>query len=192
MADRDTLAGADVTWYEFRVWGRHRTARKRLEALATETSDEVVDDWYLLSEDVDVNAKIRGDKVKLKRLVGERKGFEHWVSERFAEAEDAPEPFNEVIDEIPLGSRRKLPKALRRLDPELGVRPVQVRKQRRHYRIGTARAEVTEIVVIETDTRLQSLVIEGPDLDELVALRKALGLRGEPNVAVHQVIDDVI
>ena len=41
----------------------------------------------------------------------------------------------------------------------------------------------------ESGDVLHTLAIEGNDLDDLVALRKRLGLRGEPNVAVHEVIE---
>ena len=192
MAKRDASANAEDSWYEFRVWGSHGRARKRLEALASAVAEEEFDDWYLLSEDAGVNAKVRGGRLKLKRLVGERKGFQHWISERVEDPDDAPEPFDDLMEEIPLsgsdGSSRKLRKALRRLDPSLGVRPVQVHKHRRRYRIGGVRAEVTTIDVVDSATTLHTLVIEGPDLDALVDLRKSLGLRGEPNVAAHRAI----
>ncbi len=194
MAKRNATTRSEVSWYEFRVWGRQARARKRLDALGGRVSDEEIDDWYLLSDDPDLNAKVRGSSLKLKRLVAERKGFEHWTSEHVDDADRAPEPFDDLIDEIPLGaagrSPRKLRRALERLDPSLGIRPVQVRKHRRRYRFGTARAEITTILLVESGTRLHTLVIEGPDLDELVSLRRSLGLRGEANVAVHRAIDD--
>lgn len=191
--ERDAESVRDAsTRFEFRVWGRHERARERLEAMASEVTEVEVDDWYLLGDDPDLNAKIRGDAVKLKRLVGRRKGFERWTRERFHDADGAPRPFDHVIDELPLdargASRRRLRKALRRLDPSLGLEPVHVRKRRRIYTVGDVRAEVTRIHLVESDAHLHTIVIEGPDLDALVALRKSLGLRGEPNVAVHRAL----
>ena len=37
---------------------------------------------------------------------------------------------------------------------------------------------------------MHTLAIEGENLDDLVSLRKKLGLRDQPNVAVHEAIGD--
>lgn len=187
----DELTGSERAWFEYRVWGRHPRACKRLARLASSTTDEIVEDWYLLSEAPRVNAKVRGDAVKLKRLVDERQGFEAWVSERHRRPERAPEPFDEVLASLP-DRRRPDPEAvtgaLDALAPSLGFRTVRVRKHRHLHRVGPLRAEVTDIEVVATGETLRTIVIEGRDLDALVALRERLGLRGEPNVALHQAI----
>ena len=79
--------------------------------------------------------------------------------------------------------------AIDTLDADLGVRPVFVTKHRTHYRVGAIRAEVTDMEIDQVDEVLRTLAFEGDDLDDLVALRKKLGLRGEPNTPVHQAID---
>jgi hypothetical protein len=72
------------------------------------------------------------------------------------------------------------------------VRPVFVTKQRRRFRIGNLRAESTDIRIHETGEVLHTLSIEGDDLEDLAALRKRLGLRGQDNVAVHSALDSEI
>ena len=69
------------------------------------------------------------------------------------------------------------------------VRAVPVTKRRTRYRIGSIRAEVTEVTIERTGEVLRTLAIEGDDLDELVALRDRLGLGESANVAVHLAID---
>jgi hypothetical protein len=66
---------------------------------------------------------------------------------------------------------------------------VFVTKQRRRYRVWDLRAESTNIRIHESGDVLQTLSIEGDDLDQLRALRKRLGLRGEDNRAVHSALD---
>ena len=189
----ETLGESARTRYEFRVWGRHRKARKALSRLADERTRETVEDCYLLSDDPSWNAKVRDDTLKLKQLVDETKGFEEWASGRFHTADDTPSPFDELFTALRLdrparGKKYDLAKAVGRLDPELGIEPVFVEKSRVRYRLGDIRAEATDITIVETGETLHTLVIEGDDLDELVALRKRLGLKGEDNIAVHQAI----
>lgn len=192
------------TRYEYRVWGKHRKARKILARLAAETTEQEIDDCYLLGADPGWNAKVRGHTLKLKRLVSEDRGFEQWRSRWIRSADSAPTPFDDLFDELRLGRPAKgksfnIERAVAALHPGSGVRPVFVTKHRTRYRIGNLLAEVTDIE-IKGDTAesvkapnerkvLRTLSIEGDDLEELVALRKQLGLKGEPNVAVHQAIE---
>lgn len=180
--------------YEFRVWGQHRRARKLIAKLATSESRETVEDCYLLVDDLSWNAKVRDNTLKIKQLVEERKGFEGWVSDRHRSADSAPSPFDDLFDDLHLdrpqrGKSYDLAKAVEKLGPGYGVRAVFVTKYRRRYRIGGLRAEVTDIEIGETGQQLQTISIEGDDLGELSALRKKLGLKSEPNMAVHEAID---
>ncbi|NNE72895.1 MAG: hypothetical protein HKN26_04465 [Acidimicrobiales bacterium] len=179
--------------YEYRVWGKHRGARKTLSAIASREIVERVDDCYFLIDEPGVNAKVRGNALKVKRLVAERKGFECWVSNWHHEAETAPAPFDELFDELRLdrparGKPFNLVKAVDRLDDE-APKAIFVTKERRRYRVGSVKAEVTDITIEQTAEVLRTLAIVGDDLDELVALRKRLGLRDAENVAVHVAID---
>ena len=63
---------------------------------------------------------------------------------------------------------------------------------RRRYRIGDIRAEVTDIEILETGDVLRTLSFEGDSLEDLVALRKELGVKNEPNLAVHQAIENEV
>lgn len=179
--------------YEYRVWGRHSKARKLLEELATGVVDERIKDCYLLIGDAMWNAKVRNNRLKIKQLIAEDQGFERWTADRPRTADAAPSPFDELFETLRLdrpqrGKSYDLYEAIARLDLDPDTRAVFVVKHRRRYTIGRLRAEVTDIEIVETSEVLRTLAIEGEDLDELVALRKKLGLRDHPNVAVHEAI----
>lgn len=184
------------TRFEYRVWGEHAKAVRLLARLADEERTETVEDCYLIVDDLSWNAKVRDDTLKVKQLVDEERGFEEWTSQHHRSASTAPTPFDEVFEALRLdrpqrGKSFDMTKAVRRLDPDGDVRAVFVVKQRRLFRIDDLRAEATEIEIVDTDTTLHTLSIEGDDLDALRTLRKRLGLKGEPNVAVHEVIDSL-
>jgi hypothetical protein len=185
----------DDARYEYRVWGEHRKARKLMGKLASDETRDRVQDCYLLVDDPSWNAKVRDNTLKIKQLVAEDKGFEQWVSGRHRSSDSAPSPFDTLFDELRLDRPQKgkpydLSRAVEQLNPDLGVKAVFVTKKRRRFRIGSLRAEVTDIEIDGTGELLRTLSIEGDDLDELVSLRKKLGLREQPNVAVHQAIDN--
>lgn len=180
--------------YEYRVWGKHKKARNLLDAMGTEKTVETIEDCYFLGDDPDWNAKVRDSTLKVKRLVAEERGFEQWTSESYQENTNTPEPFGELFDDLHLdrlnrGKKFNINKAVKELDDDHDARPVFVTKTRVRYRVGTVRAEVTDIVINATGEDLQTLAIVGNDLDELVALRKQLGLKKSDNVAVHLAID---
>ncbi len=181
--------------YEYRVWGKHRKARKQLEKLASDVTEERVKDCYLLVEDSTWNAKVRNNTLKIKQLVSEHKGFERWSAERPTSAAAAPSPFDDLFERLRLdrpqrGKSYDLYDAVGRLDADPDTQVVFVVKHRRRYTIDKLRAEVTDIEITDTGEVLHTLAIEGDDLDDLVALRKQLGLRDHPNVAVHEAIAD--
>jgi hypothetical protein len=180
--------------FEHRVWGEHRKARKLLAKLADEQSTERVNDCYLLVDDPSWNAKIRDNTLKIKQLVAERKGFEQWTRDRHRTADSTPSPFDAIFEQLGLdrpqrGEEYDLYSEIAVLDAHPGVRAMFVTKERRRYRIGDLRAEATDIRIRDTGEVLHTLSIEGDDIDELSALRKKLGLRGEDNIAVHHALD---
>lgn len=198
---RDTMAKASqaksddaTSRYEYRVWGEHRKARKKLERMATKELHQTIEDCYLLGDDPEWNAKVRNDALKVKQLVGTDRGFERWTSEWHDTSESAPKPFDDLFNELHLdrpqrGKSFDILTAVAQLDPDTGARAVFVTKHRIRYRIGTVRAEVTDVEIHGSDEVLRSLSIEGDDLDELVKLRKTLGLRDEQNTPMHVAID---
>ncbi len=166
--------------------------------MAKMASDKSIDefrDCYFLTDDATFNAKVRDNTLKIKELVAEKKGFERWASGRYQASDDVPTPFDVLFDELKLerpqnGKKYDLEKAIDKLDPKLGVRSIFVTKTRRRYQIGSVLAEVTDIEIDDSGDVLRTLAIEGDDLEELVSLRKKLGLRDEENVAMHQVVDE--
>ncbi len=181
--------------YEYRVWGEHRKARKLMAKLGSVEMRESLRDCYLFTDDSSFNAKVRDNTLKIKELVAEDKGFERWSSGRYHTADSAPTPFDTLFDELNLdrpqrGKKYDLVRAINELDPALGVRAVFVTKERRRYRIGSLKAEVTDIEIDDVEEPMRTLAIEGENLDELIKLRKRLGLIDEDNVAVHQVIEE--
>lgn len=185
-----------TTRYEFRVWGKHRRARKLLRELADDETSERIKDCYLLVDDPSWNAKVRDNTLKIKQLVDQHRGFEQWQSGRHRSAESAPTPFDDIFEQLRLdrpqrGKKYHIRTAIDGLDPDTDVRAVFVVKERRRYRIGSLRAEVTDIEIIDTGEVLHTLSIEGDDLATLSALRKQLGLRGTSNVAVHNALDEL-
>jgi len=195
MSKRATTASVpNGARYEYRVWGRHRAARKKLVGLAKTVSKEQVNDCYLLVDDSSWNAKVRDNTLKIKQLVEQDSGFQRWSADRHHEADTTPTPFDEIFEQLRLdrpqrGKSFDLRRAVRALDDDSGVRAVFVTKRRLRYRLGDLRAEATDVELRESGEVMHTLSIEGDDLDELVALRMRLGLRDEPNVAVHEAIE---
>lgn len=195
MAKKQLILDSSGARYEYRVWGEHRQARKRLAKLADEQLAETVDDCYLLGDDASWNAKIRDNTLKIKQLVAERKGFEQWTSDRHRSVDTVPTPFDLLFEQLGLdrpqrGEEYDLPMEIAALGSRAGVRAVFVTKERRRYRVGGLRAESTDITIHELGGTLHTLSIEGDDLGELAALRKRLGLRGEENISVHNALDN--
>jgi len=86
------------------------------------------------------------EALKIKQLVSEKKGFEKWSSGRHRSADSAPTPFDELYETLRLdrpqrGKKYNLPKEVKKLDDEAGVRAVFVTKHRRRYTIGDITAE---------------------------------------------------
>ena len=156
--------------HEFRVWGRHAKARRRLERLADPTEVETYTDEYVLVDDADWNVKLRAGDVKVKQRVDVTRGFDCWESSWIGGLHAA---------------KGELRRQLR------DTTTVTVRKKRRRFSVGSARAEVTEISVAGGPSA-RSIAIEGDDLDELVRLRKKLGLDGEDNVPMHEMLDELV
>lgn len=185
----------DGSRYEFRVWGERDKACKRLAKLADVEQRERLEDCYLLVPDDACNIKIRQNRLKVKRLVDERHGFQRWSSIWHRAANGAPEPFDRVMEELATkrarrdDGRRALVRAVDRLDPDDGVRAVFVSKRRRRFRFGAMRAEASEVKVSGTPGKLFTVAIEGPDLGDLVDLRKLLGLAKTTNLALHLAVD---
>ncbi len=188
-----TTSDRPASRYEYRVWGEQRRARELLEGLASDVTEERVKDCYLLAGDGSWNAKVRNNRLKVKQLIAEDRGFERWSADRPRTAGDMPEPFDVLFEQLRLdrpqrGKPYDLYDAVDRLDADPNMKVVFVVKQRKRYTVGRLRAEATDIEIVETSEVMHTLAIEGEDLDDLVALREKLGLCDEPNLAVHTAI----
>lgn len=191
---RDVADEKEEAHYEYRVWGEYPKARKLLTTMASEASREQYNDCYLLVDDMAWNAKIRDRSMKVKKLIAQKRGFESWTSDWYEKADGVPAPFDDLFTELRLDRRSKgksfdLTKAAAKLEDDV-ARVVFVTKDRRRYRIGNIRAEVTDVEVEGADDTLRTLAIEGSDLDSLVELRKQLGLEKVPNMAMHVAISE--
>jgi len=157
--------------YEYRVWGEYPKARKTLAGLANDTSTEQIEDCYFLTDDPSWNAKVRDSTLKVKQLVDESKGFEQWVSHWHTDSDSAPSPFDDLFDDLGLdrparGKSFSLSKAIEGLDPDVAASAVFVTKDRTRYRVGSLKAEVTDVKVHSSGEVLSTLAIEGDNLDE--------------------------
>ena len=86
--------------YEFRVWAGQGDARDRLARMADVERDERLDDCYLLVANPLWNAKIRANRLKVKRLVGVTAGFQRWSSRWYRDDIAPPAPFAELLDTV--------------------------------------------------------------------------------------------
>lgn len=181
--------------YEFRVWGDRKDVYQRLSDLADSDRRERLEDLYLIVDDESCNAKIRENRLKIKRLVGQRAGFDRWSSSWCPDMRNAPEPLEELAELLsPPGAPGRsdvafLDDALRELGPDHGIVPVFVTKRRRRFRFGTIKAEASTVEIDGRPGRFKTLAIEGPNLADLVTLRTSLGLNDVPNLALHLAVD---
>lgn len=178
--------------YEFRVWGHQDEAHRRLLSLADSASEKHFKDCYLLVDDPTCNLKIRRNRLKVKRLVEERFGFQRWstnwhrVTTEAPQADRGPQSAQTVVmptDPTGLGD------VVEELHPTADLRPLFVTKHRMRFRFGSMKAEVTDLEVGSSGEHLCTTAIEGRDLLELIRLRSSLGLDLVPNVAVHLALD---
>ena len=187
---RELKDGGIDARYEFRVWGEHPKALKKLEEMAPKETLEKVKDCYLLIDDPDLNAKVRKSAIKVKQLLSVERGFERWSTEWHHDADSAPTPLDVVFEDLDLAGaqhqkRFDLDKAVEEMDEDSDARVVFVTKRRRHFRIGSIRAEVTRLRIRGRKSPLHTFAIEGNDLDALDALRRELGFDRRDNQATH-------
>jgi hypothetical protein len=185
---RQSAAALEGGQYEFRAWGPRDDAYAFLARSADRVCSEELEDWYLSIGGPSCNAKIRRDRLKIKRLVGEAEGFQCWSSSRRPIMGDGIDPLAVLADELGFDPAPPSTGGLDGPSPIPGVELIHVLKWRQRFDLGEVRAEVAEMAVNGCAGRHLSVAIEGRDLDELVRLRSLLGLGDSPNVAVHVAI----
>lgn len=173
--------------YEFRVWGDRTEAGQRLSSVADSEREELIEDWYLLIDDRACSLKVRRSRLKVKRLVEERFGFQRWSSNWHSLkvlGSDEPE-FDLARNPVDGLEAVGVPGQ----DLATTLRPVLVTKHRTRFRCGSVRAEIADLQVDGHPGSLCTVAIEGRDLVDLLHLRSALGIDLVPNVAVPWVLD---
>jgi hypothetical protein len=175
--------------YEFRVWGRSLLRPKRkLESLAVADGPQTSNEIYLISTATDeCNAKIRAGLLDVKVLIRKDYGLELWAPALKTEfplsatviTEDLfpllalPSPklnrsefsLNEFLDEI--------------TNAEPGITAVNVAKKRFRFQMDQCEAEFA-VVTISRNVR-ETVAVESPDPETVIALVERLGIRNRPH-----------
>lgn len=181
--------------YEFRVWGQREEVAKRLSVLAESEQRHRLEDRYLLVGDTACNIKIRENRLKVKRLINVRSGFQWWSSVWLRDAPGGAQSLERVLDglgpdqRLPRSDQRVLARAIGGLQRSDRIRAVTVTKRRRRFRLGSVKAESSIVRIAGRPDRLRTVAIEGRNLDDLVHLRSSLGLGHLPNLALHLAVD---
>lgn len=190
----DDRSGTDPrARYEYRVWGRRADLQRHLSGLADSVHHDSIEDCYLLVADPACNAKIRGKRLKVKRLIDERFGFQRWSS-TWHRLDRIPEPFGAMLAELTdqphqWDDPQSLASAIGEVESLHSIRAVYVAKDRRRFRLGSIRAEAVELEIPGLGRPLTTVAFGGRDLGQLIQLRRTLGLDLAPNVAVHLAVD---
>ena len=144
---------------------------------------------YLLpAEGAEVNVKLRGDALEVKRLLGMRAGLQEWLP-----ALRCPLPLPAAVIEQDLcpalgAAPPRLTRAsypLERFLDEVasalaGVRVVALDKQRRAFEVAGSRAERTRVTV--GAVTLESVAIEAERFERAARAADELELRRAPNI----------
>ena len=169
--------------FEYRIWG------EAFPALPAPDGETVSREVYLLpAAGAEVNVKLRGDALEVKRLLGTRAGLQEWLP-----ALRCPLPLPAAVIEQDLcpalgAASPRLMRAsypLERFLDEVagtlqGVRVVALAKQRRAFEVAGSRAERTRVKVGEVT--LESVAVEAERFEAAAAATDQLGLRRAPNV----------
>ena len=169
--------------FEYRIWG------EAFPALPAPDGETVSREVYLLpAAGAEVNVKLRGDALEVKRLLGTRAGLQEWLP-----ALRCPLPLPAAVIEQELcpahgAAPPRLMQAsypLERFLDEVastlqGVRVVALEKQRRAFEVAGSRAERTRVKVGEVT--LESVAVEAERFEAAAAATDQLGLRRAPNV----------
>jgi len=167
-------------------WRTFDAGDEGFSSLAPE-HEEASDEVYLLSSGSDASVKIRAGLMDVKELQEARDGLEQWkpvlkASEPISAADlrtvfaalglDAPVlardaySFDELVTEL--------------VDPSEELQAVHVHKQRAHYTVAGAMAELSEVTTDRGSRR--TIAVESTDPRLVHTAVRELGLDGRPNV----------
>ncbi|HEY7003867.1 MAG TPA: hypothetical protein VH281_06260 [Gaiellaceae bacterium] len=179
-----------VPRWEWRTFGeRFGGADDRLAALSLER-EQVSDETYLLSGSSDASVKVREGLVDVKELLCvDEHGLEQWKP-----VMKAPLPLSREDLEKVLAALGIDPPALERseygleqlidevVEPDPGLRAVDVHKERRHYTFAGSLAEVSEF---RTDVgEARAIAVESEDPVRVLGAVRELGLESRRNVSL--------
>lgn len=184
--------------FEFRVWNPADEIRERLRSLGRHTGRSTIRDCYVLAYQRDVNAKIRGDALEIKRLLERQARLERWRPEWEARAPFTPAAVRRLFGEFGLSSPLdgSQPVSVDRLVSELRghdhLDAAWVTKSREFFDVGEVSGEFTELTIDDHARRLSTVAIEGTDPDAVIELRHELELEGMENIAVYRAVREAV
>lgn len=179
-----------VPRWEWRTFGEDfGAADARFATLSPERVQES-DETYLLSARSDASVKVRDglmDVKELQEVNGD--GLEQWKPVMKAEYPLSPDDVRAVLTALGVpspalsGDEYTLDRLVGEVvDPSPDLRAVEVHKQREHFTVGGAMAELSEIRTAEGSRR--TIAVESEDPALVVAAVRELGLPLSPNVCL--------
>ena len=179
-----------VPRWEWRTFGDDFGEADRWFAAATSERVQESDETYLLSLQSDASVKVRDALMDVKLLEEtDRDGLEQWKPVMKAEfplpADGVREVFAALAASAPALDRDRY--TLEQLtgeliEPDPGLRAVDVHKRRERFTVVGAMAELSEIRTAEGARR--TIAVESEDPALVVAALQELGLPLRPNVCV--------
>jgi exopolyphosphatase / guanosine-5'-triphosphate,3'-diphosphate pyrophosphatase len=190
---------AIVPRWEWRTFGDDLDDAERRFAELEPTRQQESEETYLLSSESDASVKVRAGLMDVKRLEAvDADGLEQWRPVLKGEFPLPAEQVTWLVEEA-LGTRA--PRLAREtysleelLDDVVGPSPslqaVAVEKRRKHFPVGTAMAELTELVAGGRSTR--TIAVESEDPTAVVAAVAELGLSGRPNTNMSAGLKELV
>jgi exopolyphosphatase/guanosine-5'-triphosphate,3'-diphosphate pyrophosphatase len=186
---QDTEHTTIVPRWEWRTFGDDLDDAKQRFAQLEPTKQQESDETYLLSSESDASVKVRGGLMDVKRLEAvDADGLEQWRPVLKGEFPLFSEQVIWLLEE-PLGVgaprlARETYSLEQLLDEVVSTSPsleaVSVAKRRAHYTIGSAMAELTEILA--GGRRTLTIAVESEDPKAVVAAVAELGLSARRNM----------
>ena len=185
--------------YEFRIFDADlSTFAERLRTLGNYQNQRESSEIYLAGNTVDYNCKIRDERLEIKKRLAVERGLECWQSRLKASFPLSVEILNdELCPALALADCKPLSKCydLAALLEELSkikakkIRIAQVHKRRTDYTLDDCQAEYVKLQIGQTN--LQSIAVESPDAEQVLAALPLLGLDQQYNTSYPQAIATV-
>ena len=184
----------DEPRFEYRVWNPPAPVMDAVRHRGRHTGRSQVRDCYVLGHDPDLNAKIREDRLEVKRLLDRRSGFERWEAAWSADAPFESSVIKRLYDEFGLPIRdggagpHTVDELVSMLRESGHLHVAWVSKRREFFEIEGASAELTEVAVEAIDRTMTTAAVEGLDHERLVRLGEELGITDLDNIPVDRAV----